>query len=352
MKSIFLRKNAPQFARLAAGVVGVFTSTGAMAQDAALEPDAVPWITYSILGAIVLVILAALNEIMKARKIMADMGMSGGPGKKTNYTEVLAMFLAGCVAVGLGIKSGMEAGNETLSLLLFIALPYTALTLFFVGSIYRYIYRGFQVSSLSSQFLERKKLFWGSQLFHWGMLIIFFGHLIAFAVPSSILLWNGHPLRLLILELSSFAFGLASLVGLILFIRRRLTSSKISVVSNKMDMLVYAVLLVQILSGLGIAFFSRWGSSWFAGVMTPYLRSIFSFDPQIAAVNAMPWYVQVHIVFAFFIIGLIPFTRFMHFLVAPVDYLWRRYQLVIWNWNNEVIRTSTSMHPGKKSMNH
>ena len=56
MKSIFLRKNAPQFARLAAGVVGVFTSTGAMAQDAALEPDAVPWITYSILGAIVLVI--------------------------------------------------------------------------------------------------------------------------------------------------------------------------------------------------------------------------------------------------------------------------------------------------------
>lgn len=327
-------------------------SANCMAQSTTLEPDAAPWITWSIIGAIGLVILVALNEIMKARKAMADLGMGTGPAKKVNYVEYLAMFVVGCIVVALGIKSGLEAGNETLSLLLFIALPYAALTVFLVGSIYRYIHRGFQVSSLSSQFLERRKLFWGSQLFHWGMLIIFFGHLLAFTVPASILLWNGHPVRLLILEISSFAFGLAALVGLLLFIRRRLTSPKISVVSNKMDMLVYAILLVQIITGLSIAFFSRWGSSWFASVMTPYMLSIFGFDPQIAAVNAMPWYVQIHIVFAFIIVGIIPFTRFMHFLVAPVDYLWRRYQLVIWNWNHQVIRNSTSLNPGQKARNH
>jgi nitrate reductase gamma subunit len=352
MKSMNHLINTRKIAGLFSTATFIGMSVSAGAQTEVLEPDAAPWITYSILGAIVLVILIALNEIMKARKIMADMGMSGGPGKKTNYPEVLAMFIAGCIVVALGIKTGMEAGNETLGSMLFIALPYTAFTLFLVGSIFRYSFRGFQVSSLSSQFLERKKLFWGSQLFHWGMLIIFFGHLLAFSIPRSILLWNGHPLRLLILEISSFAFGLAALAGLLLFIRRRLTSPKISVVSNRMDMLVYAVLLVQIITGLSIAFFSRWGSSWFAGVMTPYLWSIFSFDPQISAVNAMPWYVQVHIAFAFLIIGIIPFTRFMHFLVAPVDYLWRRYQLVIWNWNHKVIRTSTSIHPGKKAMNH
>jgi len=65
-----------------------------------------------------------------------------------------------------------------------IVLPYLALATFLIGSIYRYRSRKFQVSSLSSQFLEGRKLFYGSVPFHWGVLFIFCGHLIAFLIPK------------------------------------------------------------------------------------------------------------------------------------------------------------------------
>ena len=124
------------------------------------------------------------------------------------------------------------------------------------------------------------------------------------------------------------------------------------VVTNKMDLVVYAVLITQIVTGLGVAFFVRWGSSWFSAVLTPYLRSVFSFNPDIDAVAASPILIKLHIISAFLIIAIIPFTRFMHFLVAPIDYAWRKYQLVVWNWNRKSIRTSTKHNFGKKSRNH
>jgi nitrate reductase gamma subunit len=123
------------------------------------------------------------------------------------------------------------------------------------------------------------------------------------------------------------------------------------IVTNKMDMVVYTTLFVQIVSGLAVAYFDRWGSSWFASTLTPYLVSLFAFNPDVAAVSAMSWLVQVHIFSAFFIIAIIPFTRFMHFLVAPIDYMWRDYQLVIWNWSRKSIRNSTAYFFGKKPDN-
>jgi nitrate reductase gamma subunit len=159
---------------------------------------------------------------------------------------------------------------------------------------------------------------------------------------------------MLILEFSAFGFALMSLLGLAMLIKRRLTTKRIQMVTNKMDYVVYAVLLVQIISGIGIAYFGRWGSSWFASVMTPYLRSVFAFNPnvdlisQLSTSNAIALFmIKSHIVSAFLIIGIIPFTRFIHFLVAPFDYIWRNYQLVIWNWNNKEIRKSRDYFPGK-----
>jgi nitrate reductase gamma subunit len=124
------------------------------------------------------------------------------------------------------------------------------------------------------------------------------------------------------------------------------------VVTNSMDTLVYVILLVQIVSGIAIALFARWGSTWFASSLTPYLRSIFVFDPQTGTAAAMPWYAQIHIISAFFIIAIIPFTRFMHFLVAPIHYIWRKYQVVYWNWNRKTIRKSSAHTYGKLPRNH
>ncbi|MBL4593997.1 MAG: respiratory nitrate reductase subunit gamma [Flavobacteriales bacterium] len=313
-----------------------------------------PWVIdgFMYFGIILGILLAygIFKTYTKAQKLIEENGPL--PDKKSNYVAIFVVMLIVAGGVVFGLKIGLEENVGSLNTLMFGVFPYVAFAIFIIGSIYRYKNKGFQVSSLSTQFLEGKQLFWGSQPFHWGLMVLFFGHLIAFLFPRTLIAFNGDPVRLLILEISSFAFGLSALLGLILLVKRRLSSKRLTMVANKMDMLVYVVLFIQIVSGLGIALFARWGSTWFASSLTPYLRSVFAFDPDLNVVNAMPWFVQVHIISAFFIIAIIPFTRFMHFLVAPVDYIWRDYQLVVWNWNKKKIRKSTTYFPGKEIKNH
>lgn len=236
--------------------------------------------------------------------------------------------------------------------LLFLVLPYVALVVFLTGTIYRYKTNGFSVSSVSSQFLEGRTLFWGSQPFHWGLVVLFFGHLTAFLFPRTVLAWNGSPLRLIMLEATAFAFGLSACFGLVFLVYRRLMSKRVRAVTSKMDIFVFLILLVQIISGLFVAYGSRWGSSWFAVFLTPYLRSIFIFNPQIDAISTVESIsLKIHTVSAFVLIGSIPFTRFMHFLVYPLNYTWRSYQQVIWNWDRKKIRTSRKHSVGKKPAN-
>lgn len=231
---------------------------------------------------------------------------------------------------------------QSLDSFLFTTLPYIALVVFFVGTIWRYRATSFKYSSLSSGFLEKRRLFWGSMPFHWGLMVLFFGHLIAFLIPSGVLAWNSDPVRLLVLEVMAFAFGLSVLWGMINLILRRLTNDRIRSVTKPMDIVIEVLLLVQIVLGLWTAFEFRWGSSWFASSLTPYLRSIFTLQPDASAIIAMPWTIKFHIIGAFLIVALIPFTRLVHVLVIPLHYLWRPYQRVMWNWKREAIRRPES----------
>jgi len=233
----------------------------------------------------------------------------------------------------------------------FIAFPYVALVIFLIGSIYRYRVTRFKFSSLSSQFLESGQLFWGSVPFHWGIIILFFGHLIGFLIPNSVLAWNSEPVRLLIIETAAFIFGLSAFIGLIILFIRRIINKRIVSVTTKMDYLIEILLLIQIFLGLWVATGYRWGSSWFAVVLSPYLMSIFTFNPQINAVSNLPLVIQLHIINGFLIILLIPFTRLVHFLVYPLNYLWRSYQKVIWNWSREKVRDPSTVLSIKKPKN-
>ena len=221
---------------------------------------------------------------------------------------------------------------------LFIGLPYIAVIIFLVGTIYRYRVTKFNYSSLSSQFLEGKKLFWGSVPFHWGILALFLGHLIAFLVPSGVLAWNSHPVRLLIIEIGAFIFALTVLFGLIMLIYRRATNQRLSMVTTPMDWVVEGLLLLQVVLGIWVAYEFRWGSSWFAATLTPYLRSLFILQPDTSAISAMPLVVKLHVAFAYVIFAMIPFSRLVHVLVYPLHYLWRPYQRVMWNWDKGRVR--------------
>jgi nitrate reductase gamma subunit len=221
---------------------------------------------------------------------------------------------------------------------LFIALPYIAIVVFFAGAIYRYRATPFKYSSLSSQFLEGGGIYIFAVLFHWGILVVFLGHLIAFLFPGTTLAWHSNEVRLIADEVVIFTFGLAVLIGLTGLFIRRLIRPRIWVVTSRMDIAIELLLIAQVVLGLWIALGYRWGYYWFASALSPYLWSIVKFNPQTDAIAAMPWVIQAHIVGAFLILGMIPFTRLVHFLVAPFHYLWRPYQRVIWYWDRARVR--------------
>lgn len=225
-----------------------------------------------------------------------------------------------------------------LDILLFTAFPYFALFICIVGSIYRYKFLSFKYSSLSSEFLEQRKLFWGTIPFHIGISLIFLGHLFIFIFPKETLAINSYPLRLLIIEAGAFILGLSALVGLTGLFIRRLTNKRINIVTSKMDIFIEALLLVQIFLGVWIAYDYRWGSSWFAAVLSPYLYSLLYFSPDISAVSQLPWVIKLHIIGAFLILLLIPFSRLVHFIVAPFSYIWRPYQKVVWYRSKKRVR--------------
>lgn len=218
-----------------------------------------------------------------------------------------------------------------LDVLLFAALPYVAVVLFFIVSIQRYRRDPFTFSSLSSQFLESQKLFWGSVPFHVGILTLFFGHLLGFLFPREVMLWNSMPLRLFILETTALVAAVLTLVGLFGLIVRRSTSARLRINTSRLDVLVYVVLLFQIGTGLWVALYLRWGSAWYTQTVVPYLWSLFRFQPDVQRVAELDLAAKLHIVGAFVLFSLFSFTRLVHVLVAPVPYLWRPLQLVIWN---------------------
>jgi nitrate reductase gamma subunit len=214
--------------------------------------------------------------------------------------------------------------------LCFIVFPYLAMLIFFLGTIMRYRKAPYTYSSLSSQFLENQRHFWGLVPFHYGIVTVLIGHIVAFLLPRQVLEWDSQPLRLYILEVSGLVFGLLTVVGLIGAIARRMTVSKVRAVTNGFDWVVLALLLVQTVSGVYVAVFHPWGSAWFAAAVSPYLWSLVRFNPDLGYMAMMPWGVKLHIVLAYAIIGIAPFTRLVHILVAPNPYLWRRPQVVRW----------------------
>jgi nitrate reductase gamma subunit len=221
---------------------------------------------------------------------------------------------------------------------LFVALPYLAFAIFFIGTILRYRMQSFTYSSLSSQLLENRQHFWGMVPFHYGIIVVLVGHVVAFMIPRTLLAWNARPLRLYVLEVSALICGMLALVGLVACIVRRLRNSKVRIVTSGPDWVVFGMLFFQVFSGVYIAIFVGWGSSWFAAAATPYLRSLVVFSPKIGYLAEMPWMVKLHIINAFALIAFFPFTRLVHILVVPNMYLWRKPQVVRWNINRHSIR--------------
>ncbi len=214
---------------------------------------------------------------------------------------------------------------------LFVVFPYVATVLAVLVGIYRYVGDRFSYSSQSSQFLESRALFWGSVPWHYGIITILLAHLLALLLPSGWATLIAGPMRLYILEVTGMALALMTVAGLVLLILRRLRNPRAFVVTTALDWILLVALLAQVASGFFVALFYRWGSDWYLHTAVPWLVSLATFHPQIQYVTALPWPVKAHMIGAFVILALFPFTRLVHAVTFPFRYLWRPYQVVVWN---------------------
>ncbi len=216
-------------------------------------------------------------------------------------------------------------------LVLFAAFPYVATVLAIVVGIVRYRSARFTYSSLSSQFLESRALFWGSVPWHYGILIILLAHLGALLFPAGWASLIAAPVRLWALEVTGLTLALAALVGLAVLIVRRVASARVRAVTSRADWVLLAALLVQVGLGFWVALAYRWGSDWYLHTAVPWLVSLAVLAPQVNHVTALPWVVKLHMLGAFVLVAIFPFTRLVHLVAFPWSYLWRPHQVVIWN---------------------
>jgi len=215
-------------------------------------------------------------------------------------------------------------------IILFAVFPYVAISLALGVGIYRYFVDRFSWSSQSSQFLESRVLYWGSVPWHYAILVILLAHLLAFLFPSA---WGsllGRPVRLYLLEVTGLALGIGTLIAVILLMLRRATNQRVLTVTTLFDWLVLVVLLIQVATGIYIAFTLRWGSVWYLHTATPWLWSLLQLDPQVQYLAALPFVVKWHAFNAFLLLALFPFSRLVHVVSIPLTYLSRPYQVVLW----------------------
>ncbi|MBI4283681.1 MAG: respiratory nitrate reductase subunit gamma [Chloroflexi bacterium] len=214
---------------------------------------------------------------------------------------------------------------------LFAVFPYLALVIMIVGLIWRYTTNQFSYSSVSSQFLENRQLFWGSVPWHYGIILILLAHLVGIVLPNSVRAINAVPLRLYILEGTALALGISLLIGLLVLMLRRGVSASVRVMTSPMDVVLLIVLLAQVVTGILTAVFYRWGSAWFIQTATPYFWSLFTLSPKVEYMMALPLLSKLHAINAFVLVALFPFSRLVHILSVPLAYLWRPYQIVMWH---------------------
>lgn len=214
---------------------------------------------------------------------------------------------------------------------LLVAWPYVAWGLAIVGGLWRYSHDRYTWSSLSSQLLATRSLYWGSVPWHYGIIPILLAHLFAGLFPGATAAAASRPSVLFALELVGLALALLCLLGLVVLFARRLGArSAPRRVTSSWDWALLAVLGVQVVTGIGIALFVRWGSRWYPYTATPWFWSIVRLAPDPAPMAALPALVQLHAVNGFLVIALFPFTRLVHLVSVPLTFLWRPYQVVSW----------------------
>lgn len=216
--------------------------------------------------------------------------------------------------------------------LLFVWYPYVCLSAFIFGSIIRFDREQYTWKAGSSQMLRKRQLFWGSNLFHFGILFLLLGHTVGLLTPKAIYTLFVTPAQKQMLAIVAGGIaGTVCFIGLTLLLHRRLFDSRVRQTSTYMDLAILIILWVQLCLGLVTLPFSLSHTDGSVMIqLSHWAQGILTVQPVDAkTLQGLDWPYLVHLVLGMTIFLLFPFSRLVHIWSAPVWYIGRRgYQVV------------------------
>ncbi len=217
--------------------------------------------------------------------------------------------------------------------LLFGIYPYICLSVFFIGCLVRYDRDQYTWKSDSSELLRRGQLRLGSNLFHIGVLFLFFGHFFGMLTPHFVYEpFLGAGAKQVLAMVSGGVAGLLGFIGLSILLHRRLSDDRIRATSNPSDILIALLLWLQLLLGLVTIPYSAQhldGSMMLR--LAEWAQRIVTFRAGAAEMlGEAGWVFRAHMFLGMTIFLVFPFTRLVHIWsgFATVGYLVRPYQVV------------------------
>ncbi len=213
--------------------------------------------------------------------------------------------------------------------LLWVVLPYVAITTFVVGHVWRYRRDQFTWTTRSTQLLEARWLKIGGPLFHIGLLAVIGGHVIGILIPKA---WTDslgiseNTYRIFSATMGTLA-GVATLAGLAILIARRLLNHRIAATTRGWDVTVMVLLGFMVLTGMWNTSIHNLiqGGYDYRETVSPWFRGLFLLDPNASLMSgaAVPLSYQLHAIGGWLLILIWPFTRLVHAWSVPFAYLRR-----------------------------
>jgi nitrate reductase gamma subunit len=223
--------------------------------------------------------------------------------------------------------------SEWLDSLLFGFYPYICLTVFLLGSLIRFDRDQYTWKSDSSQLLRTGTLRWGSNLFHVGVLFLFFGHAIGMLMPHVMYepFMSSGAKQLLAMIAGGIA-GTLALIGLTLLLHRRLSDPRIRRTSKPADVMILLLLWVQLVLGLATIPLSAQHLDGSLMVrLAEWAQRIVTFrGGTVELLAEAGWVFKAHMFLGMTLFLVFPFTRLVHVWsgFGTLAYLIRPYQLV------------------------
>lgn len=212
-------------------------------------------------------------------------------------------------------------------LLLWIVLPYVAITVFVVGHVWRYRHDQFGWTTRSTQMLESRRLRPAILLFHLGLFAVLGGHVLGLLVPASLTERVGvseHMYHVVSVTAGTLA-GLTMLAGFVLLLARRETDARVRATTTRTDRATYLLLGVMLVTGM----YATVGENLLLGgyeyreTVAPWFRGLFTLDPDTSLIAGAPLVYRIHVVAAWLLYALWPFSRLVHAWSIPLGYLGR-----------------------------